>query len=204
MKIRKLKVGITGNIGSGKSTFCDYLIQKGYPLINADELSKEILSIDLAVRSRIIKEFGEQAFLKNSVNTKYLAEKVFSNKQKLLKINSILHPIVLKKTDQLCEQYFSSNKNIVFIEAALIYEVKIEKQFDIITVIASDFEIRKQRIIKSGKFSAEQFEKRNSSQVDQDTKIKKADFVFYNNDSIEQLHRKAELYLIMLKSLTVN
>ena len=200
MKDRKLKIGITGNIGSGKSKFADYLNEKGFPVINADDLSKEILANDPIIIRKIKKEFGENSYIESGVNKKFLAEQVFSDKAKLQKINSILHPAVIKKTNLICDEYFKTN-NFVFVEAALIYEVKIEKQFDYIVVIAADSEIRKKRILSSLRFSADQFKKRDSVQLDQEIKIKKADFVFYNNDSITELQKKADFLVFTLNAL---
>ena len=200
MKDRKLKIGITGNIGSGKSKFADYLNEKGFPVINADDLSKEILASDPIVIRKIKKEFGENSYIESGVNKKFLAEQVFSDKAKLQKINSILHPAVIKKTNLLSDEYFKTNK-FVFVEAALIYEVKIEKQFDYIVVIAADSEIREKRILSSSRFSSAQFKKRDAVQLDQEIKIKKADFVFYNNDSIAELQKKADFLLFTLKAL---
>lgn len=201
MKGKKFKIGITGSIGSGKSTFADYLRDKEYPVISADELSKEILADDLNVRAKIIKEFGENSFTKTGINKKFLAEQVFSDKVKLQKINSILHPAVLKKMNLLCDEHFKIN-DFVFIEASLIYEVKIEKLFDYIVVIAADSLIREKRILSSKRFPSNQFKKRDSNQLDQELKIKKADFVFYNNDSITALEKKADLLLFTLKTLS--
>ncbi|HLG31523.1 MAG TPA: dephospho-CoA kinase [Ignavibacteriaceae bacterium] len=201
MKKGKLKIGITGSIGSGKSMFADYLKEKGFPVINADELSKEILASDLTVIRKIKKEFGENSYTNNGVNKKFLAGQIFSDKAKLQRINSILHPAVIKKTDLLCDEYFSTN-NFVFVESALIYEVKIEKLFDYIVVIAADTEIRKKRILSSARFSADQFKRRDANQLDQEIKIKKADFVFYNNDSVSELQKKAEFLLFTIKTIS--
>jgi dephospho-CoA kinase len=103
---KKIKVAVTGNIGSGKSSFCNFLSEKGYPVINADAVSKNILSEDGEIKKKVIKEFGEESFVNNEINKKFLAEKVFSDPVKVLKINSILHPKVKNKIESLANEYF--------------------------------------------------------------------------------------------------
>src|SRR5512137_1083715 len=96
---KKVRLAITGNIGSGKSTFTKFLFEAGYPVILADDISKEILAGDPEVKEEVINEFGMQSFLGNKINKKYLADNIFSDSQKLKKMNSILHPRVRKKID---------------------------------------------------------------------------------------------------------
>jgi dephospho-CoA kinase len=196
---KKLKIAITGSIGSGKSTFSNFIKENGYPVIFADDISKEILAKDLQVRKLISENFGRQAYSGNKINKKFLAENIFSNPQKLKKINSILHPLVRDKIEELSKKYFLKN-DFVFIEAALIYESKIEKMYDFVVLITADEHIRKKRSIGSEKFSREDFQKRNDVQLDEEKKIKMADFVFYNNDSKKELKIKALLLISILNS----
>ena len=85
----------------------------------------------------MINEFGAQSFLGNKINKKYIADKIFSDPKKLKKINSILHPRVRKRIDFLSKEYFKEN-DIVFVEAALIFESKIEKFYDYVVLITAD------------------------------------------------------------------
>ena len=89
---KKIKVAITGNIGSGKSTFTKFLFEAGYPVILADDISKEILAGDPEVRKEVINEFGAESFQGNKINKKYIADTIFSDPKKLKKINSIIKP----------------------------------------------------------------------------------------------------------------
>jgi dephospho-CoA kinase len=192
-----IKVAITGNIGSGKSTFADYLSSKGYPVLNADSISKEILSNDEDIKSKVIAEFGSESFAGDKLNTKFIADKVFSNPENLDKLNSMLHPKVLSIIDSLIESKYKKN-NVVFVEAALIYEVGIEKSFDYVILIAADYDVRLQRSITGNNFTDEEFESRDINQIPQEEKQKRADFTFINNGSKEDLFNKAELLLLTL------
>ncbi len=198
-KEKKILVAITGNIGSGKSTFSKFISDFGYPVLYADDISKEILAHDSEVRTEIIKTFGAQSFLGKNINNKFLADQVFSNPKKLKKINSILHPRVRSKIEILSKEYFNSN-TIVFVEAALIFESKIEKMYDFTVLITADNDLRMRRSTKSKKISESEFRKRDSNQLDQDTKKKKADFVFSNNGSKDELKQKAVLLIKLLEA----
>lgn len=197
---KKIKVAITGSIGSGKSTFSNFLKESGYPLICADDISKEILSHNLIVKKEIISTFGQEAFNKNLVNKKFLADNVFTDPEKLKKINSILHPRVREKINELCTEYFKSS-DIIFIEAALIYESKIEKMYEYVVLITANEDLRLERSLESKKFSQKEFTRRNKNQLSDEVKIKKADFVFVNNGTKDELKQKAFLLITILKSI---
>jgi len=191
-----MKIAITGNIGSGKSVFASFAEKRGFVVLNADDISKEILSNDPEVRKKIIKEFGEQSFKNNKPDTKYLAKEVFSDPIKLNKIESILHPRVIKSVNDTIKN-LEKNKKVVFVEAALIYEADMEKMFDYVVLITSARSNRLQRKLNSG-ISEEDFIKRESNQIPEEEKRKRADFIFSNDGSIEELQSKFNLLLITL------
>jgi len=202
LRKNKLKIAVTGSIGSGKSSFSVFLKEKGYPVINADLESKTLLLKDEEVRGKIIKEFGNQSYIHGEVNKDFLADQVFSDPQKVSVINSILHPKVKKTIELLNKQYFELN-DIVFTEAALIYEADMEKMFDYVVLITSDLNIRKERAMLNGRISEEDFIKRNENQISDEEKKKRADFIFENNGSIGELKQKADLLITILKGLVL-
>ncbi len=200
MKEKKISVAITGNIGSGKSTFCRFLSEAGFPLINADDLAKEILHENKSVKKKIILTFGEMSYSKGSLNNSYLAENIFSDPGKVQKLNSIVHPVVISETNRLVAEYQKKSK-VVFTEAALIYEADMEDFFNHVVLITSPLKIRLERAVKSKKFSESDFLKRDSNQIPQEEKIKRADFIFENNGSLSDLRKKADLLILILTSL---
>ena len=97
MNTHTLKIGITGGIGSGKSTFCKFLESKNYVVINADSLAKELLATNENIKQKIVEAFGPGSYKNGMPDKKYLAEKVFSDSQNVFRINSIIHPVVIER-----------------------------------------------------------------------------------------------------------
>jgi dephospho-CoA kinase len=200
MKIKKVKAAITGGIGSGKSTFANFISGKGFPVINVDEVSKEILVSDKDVKLKIENEFGKESFKNGEINKKFLSEKIFSNPHNVIKINSIVHPKVIEKVNSLIAGKLKSF-DLVFAEAALIYEAEMEKYFDYVILITAEEKLRLKRKVELDNFSEEQFLKRNENQIPDTEKKKQADFIFENNGSLDELNKKSDLLIKILKSL---
>lgn len=201
--MKKLKVAVTGNIGSGKSSFCKLLEEMNYTVIKADETAKDLMANDPNIKSQIIKQFGSSAYTKEGLNKSYLAEKIFSNEDNLLRMNLIVHPAVVKKVEQLMKESLKK-ADIAFHEAALIYEADIEEMFDVVVLITADYKVRLKRKQQSDNYSEEEFAKRNSNQIPDDEKIKRADFVFENNGTLDELKTKAQLLITVLKGMIQN
>jgi len=200
MSRKNFTVAITGGIGSGKSTFSEFLREKDHPVIFADDLSKELLKKNKEVKKEIIELFGSSAYNGNDINSDFLSKEVFSEPLKLEKINSILHPKVIKQINREVEELKKGN-NLVFVETALVYEANIEKLFDYVVLIIADEEKKKQRSVDSNKFSSEEFDRRIQNQVKDEEKSKRADFIFCNNTIKNDLKLKADLLLMTLNSL---
>ena len=200
MNNKKLKIAVTGNIGSGKSTFCNYIESKGYKVLRADDIAKVLLVNDEDVKSDIISVFGPETFSGKELNKKFLAEKLFADPQKVQLINSIIHPAILKNIN---EQFKSLlvNEIFFFVEAALIFEADMEDFFDYVVLISSELRNRFKRKEKSDKYTFEEFKKREENQIKEEEKSKRADFEFKNNGSIQELEQKAELLLMILKGI---
>lgn len=193
---KKITVGITGSIGSGKSEFTRLAEQLGFPVIRADDISNEILATNPDVRKQVSKKFGNEALINNKPNKSYLAKIVFSDPVKLRELERILHPLVIKEIEKRKKEIFQK-QNVIFIESALIYEADLEALFDFVVLITADREVRLKRKLLQG-MSEEDFIKREMNQIPDDEKRKRADFIFINNGSIEELKSKFELLLTLL------
>jgi len=198
--MKKLKIAVTGNIGSGKSSFCKYLEELGYTVIKADDIAKDLLANDENVKREIIKHFGNAAYNGNGLNKKFLADQVFSNQLKLNRINSIIHPRVISKVNSLMDKQLKTS-DLIFHEAALIYEADIEDLFDIVVLISANYKVRMERKKIHDNFTEEQFAMRDSNQIPEEEKKKRADFVFSNGTTLHDLKTKAELLIKILSGL---
>ena len=191
-----MKIAITGNIGSGKSTFAQFVEEAKYPVLRADDISKKILVEDEKVKNLVIKEFGEKSFKDGKPDKTFLANEVFSKPKKLQKLESILHPRVIKSIEKSSTEILKTNK-VVFVEAALIYEADIEAMFDYVVLITSNRTNRLNRKMKSG-LTEQDFTQRESNQIPEEEKKKRADFIFSNDGSIDDLKMKFKLLRITL------
>jgi dephospho-CoA kinase len=193
---KKITIGITGSIGSGKSEFTKFAETSGYPVIRADDLSKEFLSNNPEVRQQVIKKFGKESYRNNLPDKKYLAEIVFNDPVKLRELERILHPLVIKKIENLKKEILK-NHHVLFVESALIYEADLENIFDYVVLVTADREVRLKRKMLQG-MPEEDFKKREMNQIPDEEKKKRADFIFENNTSIEDLRSKFNLLLKIL------
>jgi dephospho-CoA kinase len=200
MLIKKFKVAVTGSIGSGKSTFCNFITEAGFNVIKVDDISKKILKEDEDVRKKVIREFGKDSFINKEINKKFLAEKIFSDAINVARINSILHPKVKREVEQLIQEELKKN-HLAFVEAALIYEAEMENMFDYVVLITAVSSVREKRIVTSGKLNNEEFRKRDENQIKDEEKKKRADFIFENNGNTKELKQKANLLIKILEGL---
>ena len=201
-------IGITGGIGSGKSSVSKIIAELGYPVILTDDKAKEIMVSDDAVKSKLIMEFGSEAYLPGrKLNNEYLAGLVFgpskTHKKALEKLNSIVHPPVIDYMMEEVEKYEIAGVPMVFVESALIYEAGLEEGFDyIIDVFANEENTINRAMIRSG-MTREQVTARMDEQISPDEKKKLADFVIENNGTVDELKKSVEFLIEILKMLPI-
>ena len=184
-------IGLTGGIASGKSTVSKYLVEKGFKVYDADKIAKDI-SEKKSVQEEIILTFGNKILDKNgNIDRKKLKEIVFENKEKLKRLNAIIHPKVINFYKELKEK--KTDKVIIF-DVPLLFESGIDKFCNRILVIISDYEVQLNRIIERDKINRELAEKIIKSQLSNEERIKKADVVIENNSSLEDLFEKVERF----------
>lgn len=191
-KIMKLKIAITGSIGSGKSAVIEYLKTKGFNCFSCDDEYKKIFFEKNDIYKSLIKEFDILDERKN-VDFKKLSELVFNDKDKLLLLNNITHPYI---KDKMFE--YIDNNPIAICEVPLLFEVDWEKEFDCIICVAIDEEKRKKRLQLRG-LELIMIEKILKSQLSQDYKIKNSDYVLYNNQDLNTLYKRIDEILVELK-----
>lgn len=194
---KKLKIAITGRIGSGKSILTEYYEGKGFPIIRSDIVAKELMNHDLKILKRITAEFGNDSYIDGKLNTNYLSEVVFNDEEKVKKINSIIHPVTTTKVNEMADKHLVNN-DLVFIESALVFEAKITRNFDYIILVTATEELRIQRTILREKIDEFEVRKRMKFQLPDESKIPHVDFVIENNSTLEDFMKRGDFILSLL------
>ena len=172
------KVGITGNIGSGKSYVCKMFEKLGIPVFYSDDETKKLYLIP-SVKEQIIKRFGKEVYFKDgTLNRKLLSYHLFKNEEAMKFIESVLYPALNQHFDEWCEQQTSP---YVLYESAILFEKNYGKYFDKIIFVSAPEDIRLQRVMKRDDCTEENVRSRMRLQMSEETKISKADFVIYND-----------------------
>ncbi|MBI3233671.1 MAG: dephospho-CoA kinase [Bacteroidetes bacterium] len=176
-----LKIGITGGIGSGKSTVAQfYEFELNIPVYYSDVRSKTLLQTNRNIIELLKTEFGESIYEDGVLNRNALASIVFNNEERLNKLNSIVHPQVELDFANWCNHHL--HRPYIMKEAALLFESGTYKQLDLIYTVAADEQLRLKRTMSRDKATEEQVRSRMSKQLTEEERIKRADGIIYNND----------------------
>ncbi|MFA5327052.1 MAG: dephospho-CoA kinase [Prolixibacteraceae bacterium] len=175
-----MKIGVTGGIGSGKSTVCKAFAVLGVPVFEADTSAKQLMNSDPEVGEQLIRLFGASVYLPDhTVDRKYLAGIVFNNPSLLARLNAVVHPAVRKAFAQWLEK---QNAEYVIHEAAILFESGFYKLMDKTITVYTDEDQRIQRVLKRDGVTMEQVKERIRNQWKDEKRLKLADFVIQNND----------------------
>jgi dephospho-CoA kinase len=176
-----IKVGITGGIGSGKSTVCRVFSVMGIPVFDADSVAKQSMNTNPEIRDQLIHIFGTAVYLPDqTIDRKFLAEIVFNNSSLLAQLNAIVHPDVRKSFDEWCQNQQSP---YVLHEAAILFESGFYKLMDKTIAVVANEDERIQRVMKRDKITLELVKQRIHNQLSDAERIKLADFVINNNEN---------------------
>ena len=170
-------VGLTGGIGSGKSTIAAMFQELGVPVYNSDERAKHLMNTSKKIRKRLIELLGEKAYLDDKLNRVYIAKKVFNDADLLEKLNHIVHPVVRKDFVKWTKK---QNAPYVIQETALLFENNAQELYDSVILITAPKELRIERVLARDEFTKEQVIARMNNQLDDETKLKLTNFVIEN------------------------
>ncbi|MES2837269.1 MAG: dephospho-CoA kinase [Bacteroidota bacterium] len=173
-----LKIGLTGGIGSGKSTVAKVFLQLGIPVFFADDESKLLLFQDNVIK-KIVSVFGESVLNENKIDKAKLAEIVFVDKEKLKLLNNILHPLVAERYANWIIE--NKTKSFTIKEAAILFESGSYLDCDKVICVSADENIRIERVVSRDKVSKESVLARINNQWTEEQRIAKSDYVIYNN-----------------------
>ena len=188
-----LKIGLTGGIGSGKTTVAKVFETFGIPVYYADDNTKRLMNSDPVLKASIIRHFGNDVYKNGELDRKHLASIVFNDKEKLELLNSLTHPITIRDAEEWMNRQTAP---YVIKEAALLFESGAAERLDYIIGVYAPQHIRINRVIERDKLPVEEIMKRISRQVDEEMKMKLCDFIITNNEQqlvIQQvldLHQK--------------
>lgn len=184
-------LGITGGLGSGKSSACQRLKEKGTVIFDADNIAKEILQTVPEVREKIAEIFGEAIIKNGVVDNRKLADIAFSNEKNQAALNNIIHPFVIQEFEKKRDSMQNRN-GLLVIDAPLIFESGLDSHLDYTVLIYATYKLRIARAIRRGNLSREQILRRIDLQMPEEEKRELAAFVIENNGSIEHLYEEID------------
>ena len=179
-------VGLTGGIGSGKSTVINYFKELGITCYQADDEAKKLMNSDKGLIKKIKNSFGDSIYINSKLDRKKLSAIVFTDKQKLELLNSIVHPYVTRHFENFCK---GLGDIYIIKEVAIIFEIGTQNKFDKIILVRAPKEDRVKRIIKRDKCNRQDAINRINNQIADDDKIDQCDFII-DNINLEEISNK--------------
>ena len=191
-----LRIGLTGGIGSGKSTVARILETMGIPVYYADDAAKLIMNTDLGLRKEIQQHFGEASYRDGQLDRKYLAGIVFNDTEKLALLNSLIHPVTIKHSE---EWFRHQSAPYAVREAALLFESGASENLDFIIGVYAPKPLRIRRVIKRDGLTVEEIEKRMNRQINEEMKMKLCDAVIRNDEQELVIPQVMEIHQLLLE-----
>ncbi len=186
-------VGLTGQTGAGKSTVSQIFVQNGFTLIDADRISREVMSTGTPCLAEVFDFFGED--IRNadgSLNRKALAKIVFNDKGKLESLNSICHPFITEEIFSRISHYSAHGNCLILLDAPTLFESRAADFCDLIISVVASPELRRRRIIARDGITETEANERMSAQLDEEFFISHSDYVIRNDEDLPQLYELSE------------
>ena len=193
-------IGLTGGIGTGKSTVSRKLRERGYPVIDLDVISREVIEYPEVI-DELVRNFGNEILEnqnntsgKKSISRNKLRQTVFKEEKKVSVLNSIMHPPIVKEMRRQIEELRKSYKT-VFVEVQLLFEAKLEKEFDIIVLVYADKKTQLERVLKRDGRSKGEVRQIINAQMDMTEKRRLSNYIIENNGNSEMLDLEIEKFI---------
>lgn len=191
-----LKIGLTGSIGTGKSTVSKLLRERGIAVIDADLLAREIVKKGQECLNDLKNVFGNQVLtIDGELDRKKLGQIVFSDDSKLELLNSVTHPHIRRRIKAQMNELESKNNKVIVLDIPLLFEAKMEDLVDIVLVVFAKEEIQIKRIMERDNCTQEEAMRIIKAQISQQDKISKSDYTIDNSGTIEELKEKLNGFL---------
>ncbi len=196
---RQQLIGLTGGIGSGKSTVAKFIEEMGFPVYYSDTRAKEIVNDNPQLKEQIISLLGQEAYFEGHYNTKFVGEKVFTNDELRLQLNGLIHPAVKNDFEKWVSLQTSS---LLFKETALLFELNLHESCDKSLLVTAEDNIRIKRVMDRDGKTYREVEAVVLKQMPEKNKMKLADFVIHNNSGLAEL--KAETLKVLQQLMDEN
>lgn len=191
-------IGLTGGIGSGKSTVSNYLTQKGFAIIDADKIAREIVEPESETLFKLSECFGSNILNSDeSLNRKALAAIAFSSEEQKKKLDDIMLQEIIRIINEKIEYYHTTGEMLIFIDAPLLFEAGLDQQSHEIWVVDAEDELRIERVIRRDGSSREEVLSRMRKQMSREEQYKRADHVLNNSATAEALYAQIDKLLDM-------
>ena len=193
-----LKIGLTGGIGSGKTTVAQIFELLGVPVYYADDAAKKLMNEDEDLKQQIIEHFGNESYVNGLLNRPFLSATVFSNPEKTTLINSLIHPATIADAEK-----WMNLQNVPYAvkEAALIFEAGAEKKLDMVIGVYAPEALRIKRVIARNSISLESVQSRIKNQINDDLKMSLCDAVIINDETQLLIPQVIAFHLNLLKNI---
>ena len=175
----KLKIGVSGGIGSGKTYVCHLIEQRGFPVYYSDLAAKRLMHESTFIKEQLINRFGQQVYLDGQLNRSFLAEIIFHNEEERAFVNNVVHPTVQSDFENWVEK---TESKLLFYESALLFDSKVYTSFDATILVTAPFSLRMERTMKRDGVTEESVKARIESQGNQDEYRALATFCIENDD----------------------
>ena len=197
-----IKVGLTGGIGSGKTTVSNFLLDYGIPVYNSDTQGKTLMNTNLELKNDIVSIFGESVYDNGILNTNLLSSIVFRDSKKIEQLNNLVHPKVADNFKQWIGK--NNNQPILVKEAAILIESRAYLNMDKIILVVSQKSTRINRVSKRDNSDLRSIENRINLQMQDDEKLKYADYVIENNSNLKYLKKEVLKVINKIKEASKN
>lgn len=190
-------LGLTGGIATGKSTVSRYFKQKGIPLVDADLGAREVMQPGHTAYQKTVEQFGEKVLKEDrTLDRKILGQIVFSDQEKLQKLNAIVQSDIFEWISSQKKRYVASGAPLVVLDIPLLYEAGCEQLVDGVMVVWTDRDRQLHRLMRRDDLSKEEATSRIASQASMDEKMERADVLIDNNGPVERTLKQVESWLL--------
>lgn len=194
-------IGLTGGIASGKSTISDMLRELGAAVIDADIVSRDVVSQGSNAYNRIIESFGEDILLEDGeINRKQLGNIVFSDEEKLKLLNEITHPEIIKNVNTTIEALRKQQKKVVVVDAAILIEMGLTKHVDCVWLVLANRETQLKRVMERDELSSEDAWNRINAQMSNEERLHYADAIIDTTHPVDEVRNRVKELWFSLQS----